>query len=556
MPPQAAIPGAAPAPANPTPAAPGATLAAGGFPEPAPDGPPEATQIVLRRAGEAADAALRRFSVPRTAVGEGSEEPVDPVTGEGAVTPQVYEQLVRRVDPDGRLAPHMRNAALLAEGYSFFRERGQPGDQQRAAVFAQRIVMAQRQMAQTLGALSLEALEGGDTAAACRLLGDACNMFPSGHQVQVQPSGQNGAIYRVVRDGEVVTSGSLDSSQLWGMAGEVANGRLFLREVMDFAANNRVPPPDPPSHAHYQPVNSAYVAFRRARETYENMLDSEADPTEMRAAQARMREAEQKYNEALVAAQDAGVSRADLEARSARALQDAPTDRDPPPGERRDTADTPRMTNDEHFDRLAQVVRGYQATTAEYERLSALPPGHRDRPDDVELARLHGELLGQHRQIEAFSREARDAGVSEADLRRHIADTRSSPLPERAGSNAQGRLERAARAYQAYQEAVLAVPTRGTPGQDQAAEVQRLRREYEDAVASAVSYGDSRQTVVAQAAAITERRMLDPAVEPVPSAPAGPPGRPVLVMGPGLRPEAPRGQPPAAIPYPQPRPQR
>jgi hypothetical protein len=236
---------AAPTQALPTGPAPAAAPAAAPTPEPeaAPEEPPvspDAQRVVSERAAEATDAVARSASTemetPQSAVGEGSEAPtIDLVNNRGGLSPEEYATAYRAIDPEGRIPAHLQGTAMLAEGYQFYIDQGQPD---RALTFARQIMVSLKEASQTFGAMALQAIEAGDMESACRLFNDACNRFPSGHEVRARQDPRTGVLsYTVSNNGEEVESGNMNVGQFFEYTTGIANGSAFLQQMVQFGAS-------------------------------------------------------------------------------------------------------------------------------------------------------------------------------------------------------------------------------------------------------------------------------------------------------------------------------
>jgi len=281
-----------------------------------PEVPPEASRIVVGKAAEATAVAAKAFSIdierPAAAVGAGSEPPTLDIAGNrGGLSMQEYQEAVQKIDPDGRIPAHLQSAAVLAEGYRYFQGRG---ELQKAEVFAQQILITQKQMSQTLGALSMQAIEAGDLASACRLFNDACNKFPSGHDINVAPDDMRGLTFEVLNDGEVIEKGRLNTEQLWEMATGVSNGSAFLTQVVQFATEQGARP-KPPTAA--QAIDTAVDLDRAAAEAsslFKSAQDAGVSGQELETLRTTASDAGDAARAGASAAVTAGASRSDLRA--------------------------------------------------------------------------------------------------------------------------------------------------------------------------------------------------------------------------------------------------
>lgn len=201
--------------------------------------PPRKTQLIYNRASEAAALALggqeQQMQMGRAAVGPGSEIAVDIVTGEGAYTPEELKEIYKQIDPDGIVPAHLRTMANLSEYYTYFKNKG---DMRSAYIASTRLLAAEKQLSQTLGMLAAEAMQNGHTEEAMKLFGDAFDRFPTDHNIELK-TGPDGVMYYAVRQrGKIVDQGKLSGAEFMEMAGELANGKLFMQGLMQFAASN------------------------------------------------------------------------------------------------------------------------------------------------------------------------------------------------------------------------------------------------------------------------------------------------------------------------------
>lgn len=231
---------AAPTPAPNTPLPPERpaaipTDAASPAPAPKPEKPAaaapvnqEATKIILKPAEDALGQVGETFI---TELGK------SPTATEGApdvrLPLQDFDAILKTIDPEGKLPPHLETAAALGAAFQVVKD---PAKKYKLAVGVLGSAMEQSQI---LGSLVPDALRAGNVNEACRLFNDACNKFPTGHQVEVTPIAQ-GFSYQV-RDveGQVVMDGKLTPEQMLEMSGKVADGSLFIQNVYQFQQRNK-----------------------------------------------------------------------------------------------------------------------------------------------------------------------------------------------------------------------------------------------------------------------------------------------------------------------------
>lgn len=237
-----------------------------GFPEPAPttapaaaqaEAPPpeqpalppaKSTRIVVQRAADVGkqimDTVEYELRTPQAAIGEGADRTgINWLTNEGAMEPEEIEAIERTVDPENKVAPHLKTAVTMNETFRYWSERGDPAKALRASMG---YLTGQKGITQTLGALSLEAAEQGDPTAACRLANDACNRFPSEHLVTFTPDPKVGFRYEVKdADGELVEQGRLNPNEFQMVAGKIANGEAFTDQMIQFVSKYQKVGADP-----------------------------------------------------------------------------------------------------------------------------------------------------------------------------------------------------------------------------------------------------------------------------------------------------------------------
>lgn len=198
---------------------------------------PQASKVIVMAAGQAADAALREFSKqgsqPPAAVGGDERNGMDVITNKGGLTNKEYGQIIATVDPNGSIPEHLKAAAALGASFSYFKEKG---DMKGAVKAAQGVIIHNKMMTQTMGALAENALREGNLEAGCRFLNDACNNFPNGHLIEVTPDENRGLTYRVWDGEKLVQEGNMNINQAYEFSGQAKNGSLYLNEMSSFAS--------------------------------------------------------------------------------------------------------------------------------------------------------------------------------------------------------------------------------------------------------------------------------------------------------------------------------
>ena len=237
--PASAIPVTSPGntPAAATPAAPAAPAASARPAEAFRPTDPGATKVIVQSGAEAAAEAMKSFTDASkekpSAVG-GADQTIDIHTNKGGMTHEEFGQILKTIDPDNLLPPHLKAVSTMGAAYQYFTAKGQPDKRLRAV---KGLMVNIKDSVQTLGTLGVNALKDGHVEEGCKLLNDACNRFPTGHQIVVTPDDKRGATYEVFDGSKLVERGAMDQSQLIATGLKVADGSLFMEEVARFATS-------------------------------------------------------------------------------------------------------------------------------------------------------------------------------------------------------------------------------------------------------------------------------------------------------------------------------
>lgn len=261
------------------------------------------------------------------AVGPESEEKQDILNNTGGLSTKEWQELVQTIDPNGSIPDYLKSAAVLSSTYKYFMEKGQP---EKAARVAKGILIANKQMTQTLGALAQNAMDDGDMESAAKLVSDAANSFPTGHQFSVQ-SGENGLTYSVKEDGKVVDQGKLSTDQFWQLAGKVKDGSMYIEEMGRFAENYSSKNTMTPEKA-LDVVSSSYVAASNAKQAYDDAEMNGVEGKELEALRTAAAAAVKSYKQDRTQAMKMGAKRTDIDASNKDALAMAIPDGQAPSG--------------------------------------------------------------------------------------------------------------------------------------------------------------------------------------------------------------------------------
>ncbi len=290
-------------------------------PADAPEPDPAAVATVAQGAKAAVAAAAPELVADTkksdAAIGPDAEtEKMDIVNNRGGLSVDEYKELVATIDPNGSIPAYMESAAVLSSTYKYFMEQGEP---QKAAKVAKGILILNKQMTQTLGALAVNALEEGNTDIATRLLSDAANKFPTGQKFQVVPT-ENGVAFQIMENGEVAQQGELNTDQLWAMAAKVKDGSLYIEEMGRLASSGQGRKRVGPTEALDLTAN-AYVGAMQAIEALNTATANEASPEELKALRAEAEKAKATYDKFYNNSLNMGLKRTDIEARAEQMLE-------------------------------------------------------------------------------------------------------------------------------------------------------------------------------------------------------------------------------------------
>lgn len=265
---------------------------------------------------DAAPALVEDTNRPQTAVGPGSEEePMDIATNKGGLSMDEYKELIATIDPNDSIPAYLKSATVLATTHRYFMENGQPEKAQRVA---KGILVLNKQMTQTLGALAQNAMEEGNIPEAAQLVSDAANQFPTGHQFKVTPGEDGNMTYTVMKNGKEAGSGALTTEQLWELTGKVKDGSLFIEEMgrMAGAKSKKVGPEQA-----LEMTANAYATAMQAKEALVLATEEGADEEELNALREKANSTGATYKKYLSNSLKMGLKRTDIIAVGEQALE-------------------------------------------------------------------------------------------------------------------------------------------------------------------------------------------------------------------------------------------
>ena len=314
-------------------ATPATKPAAAAKPEAAPD--TKALETVSADAetavSDAAPALIEDTKKPKAAVGPDAEtERMDIAKNEGGLSMAEYQDLIKTIDPNDSIPAYLKSATVLASTHRYFMENGQPEKAQRVA---KGILILNKQMTQTLGALAQNAMEDGDVPAAAQLVTDAANQFPTGHQFKVTPTEGGGLTYTVMKNGKEAGGGELTTEQLWELTGKVKDGSLFIEEMgrVAGAKSKNVGPAQA-----LELTSGAYAAATQAKQALDLAIEEGVEGEELNALRQTALNATNTYKKYRSNALQMGLKPSDIKAANtdaeAMAIPDAPTEKSEEPG--------------------------------------------------------------------------------------------------------------------------------------------------------------------------------------------------------------------------------
>lgn len=263
---------------------------------------------------------------PEEAVGTASEERTNIVKNQGGLSMEEWKGIAQTIDPNNTIPSYLKGAAVLGSAYTYFLENGEP---EKAAKIARGILITNKQMTQTLGALAQAAVERGDMESAAKLMSDAGNGFPSGQKFDVKTDEAGNVRYSIMEKGEVLKEGTLDTEQFWQMAAKVKDGSMYLEEMGRFATAFGGGGGMSKESA-LNVVGDAYMAAINAKDAFETAQLTGVEGEELEALRSAASDANSAYvgrrNEAL----KLGIKRTDIKAfndeAAAMAIPDAPAE--------------------------------------------------------------------------------------------------------------------------------------------------------------------------------------------------------------------------------------
>lgn len=265
--------------------------------QPKPELDPEMTKIILRPAEDAVNDVGKEFisamATRQDALGE--NKPLE------AMTPREFQEILKTVDPSGKLPNHLEVAAALGAVYSTV------DDPAKRYKLAQGVLTSAMQQSMTLASIVPQALEAGKVNEVCRLLADACNRFPTGHKVELTPMKQGFSFQVSDADGKVVEKGNLTPEELLEFNGTVADGTAFMTNIYQFANANKRTAADPE-----MALDNVATAAGRIAGIEEQMEGLVSDDPNYEVLKQALNEARDDMRTAQSDARRLGVKRTDI----------------------------------------------------------------------------------------------------------------------------------------------------------------------------------------------------------------------------------------------------
>ena len=265
---------------------------------------------------DAAPALVEDTKKKPAAIGPDAEtEAMDIVNNKGGLSMDEYKELIATIDPNDSIPAYLKSATVLATTHRYFMENGQPEKAQRVA---KGILILNKQMTQTLGALAQNAMEEGNIPEAAQLVSDAANQFPTGHQFKVTPGEDGSMTYTVMKNGKEAGSGALTTEQLWELTGKVKDGSLFIEEMGRIAGakSKKIGPEQA-----LELTANAYATAMQAKEALDLAIEDGADEEELNALREKANSTGATYKKYLSNSLKMGLKRTDIIAVGEQALE-------------------------------------------------------------------------------------------------------------------------------------------------------------------------------------------------------------------------------------------
>lgn len=153
--------------------------------------------------------------------------------GLGAASKGEYDDVMKVIDPHGKLDDNIRNIAGIKSVYDYYLKRG---DIDKANKAAASLVQYTRNVSAEYGGQAIEAYNRGDFKNAAALIEKGYNQIPDGNKIDVTMTKNGGGyVTQLNEDGQVVQQGPFSPEMLMQAATGMKNGSLFWNQIVQSA---------------------------------------------------------------------------------------------------------------------------------------------------------------------------------------------------------------------------------------------------------------------------------------------------------------------------------
>lgn len=144
--------------------------------------------------------------------GEGTAATTAYLSGEGAVPPPMMEEVLKKIDPEGRMGEEARNMQAYQEVWKYFNDKGDPDAAKRATF---QMLQFNRKAANQHAAIAKAAVQSGDIDGAAKAIVRAYGNIPDGNALKLTKT-EGGYQFDItdVATGESIKSGTMSPQQL------------------------------------------------------------------------------------------------------------------------------------------------------------------------------------------------------------------------------------------------------------------------------------------------------------------------------------------------------
>ena len=196
--------------------------------------------------------------------------------GLGAASKKDYDEVMKVVDPQGRLDDNIRNIAGIKAVYDYYLKRG---DIDKANKAAASLVQYTRNVSAEYGGQAIEAYKRGDFKSAADLVEKGYNQIPDGNKLDVTMTRNGGGFVRQMNeDGDVIQQGPFSPEMLMQAATGMKNGSAFWQNIVASAQRQLG---NQPSQAYQEALTRLYgldANGQFGKDAYSDVLPTDESP--------------------------------------------------------------------------------------------------------------------------------------------------------------------------------------------------------------------------------------------------------------------------------------